>query len=88
MWCSRRPAKCLGTADSVEKVDLERSPAIREEFSFDNALNLLMRKISRSRIPGAKQANTEFFNRIGQEQSAKRPFQFAQQRTLAAPGGG
>jgi hypothetical protein len=47
-------------ADSVEKVDLERSPAILRRLSFDNALNLLMRKISRSRIPGAGRRTLSF----------------------------
>ena len=38
--------ECRLLADTVEKVDVERSTAIFRRIRFDNALNLLMRKIS------------------------------------------
>jgi len=54
-------------ADSVEKVDVERSPAIPWRMWFDNALNLLMRKLSHSQHFCIEESKTDFFNRIGRQ---------------------
>src|SRR5260370_3910906 len=46
--------------DSVEKVDVERSPSILRRLSFENALNLLVRKIARSQISASRNRKPTF----------------------------
>jgi hypothetical protein len=48
------------SADTVEKVDVERSPAIFWRMWFYNALNLLMRKIPHLQISASKSQKPTF----------------------------